>query len=1042
WTSPTGMVEAEDTATLATPNASGVSMQVNYEERPTAGATGTRTATASANADTGATHSIALKAAPLVCFVDNFNRANGSPGSGWAVSNSGGTFGNPVIASNRLRLTDATGNVATMATLQRIFPGAGNRIEVLFDHYAYGGSGADGIVLVLSDNAITPSPGGYGGSLGYAQNTAATPSKPGFSGGWLGVGIDEFGNFSNPTEGRTGGPGARADSLSIRGSGSGNTGYTYHTGTAANLVPQIDNNGAASPAHRYRVIVDHSNGINAYVSVERNTGTGYVTLVSPYDAKAQAGQAAVPTNWILSYTGSTGGSTNIHEIDNLQICATAQSAVSAIHHFEISVVASASTCTPHNVTITAKDASNNTLPSYTGPLTITTSTNHGNWSAVTAGGTLNNGASDDGAATYNFVAGDNGVITLALSNTHADDLTINVVETGTPATSSTSSVVNFRDSAFVFTEDPIQIAGRPQAMTVSLYTRVGGSCPVDTAYTGTKNLDAWITRLAPDPNGTAPTIGALSLPSAAPAVVPGTNNLSLNFVNGVATFNLNTSDVGKYALNFRDDTRLYATAVDIGGASQTITARPWLNVQVPGNPATDLPTGGILTSAGSSFTGTVRGVLWNAADDANNDGVPNVGANLNDNVVALRFAWPTALNAVTPIAPVGGATGTVGNGAVAQAGYTNGVATVNNLSYSEVGSFTLQASVANYLNTATADLIGTLTPVGRFTPHHFAVTGGVLSTRLGAGCVLPVSTFTYMNEAIGIQYNIAAQNLANATTQNYTGVWATLNLNVAASHNFGARDNTAAINLSGRLGVNSIAGNWSTGTAAVTGSVSLSRAVPDAPDGPYSDFRIGVAPSEGGVVTTAMDLDVDGNATNDRVQLGTSTQIRYGRLRLFNTQGSTDFNLPVPMRLEYWNGTSFATNTADSCTTLPRSAITMDAYLGELNACETAFALPTISFSNGEAAPALLAPGNTNNGSVALRVNLGAPPSGQYCSAIGGGTAPATSAARSYLLGRWDDSADPDANLNTGYDDGPASRAAFGLNNNVPQRIIYSRENY
>ncbi|MDH5235184.1 MAG: hypothetical protein OEW77_09485, partial [Gemmatimonadota bacterium] len=68
WTSPPGMTEAADRASLATPNDLGLSLEVNYELRATAGATGTRTAT-HANppaSDTGAAHMLALRPAVTV----------------------------------------------------------------------------------------------------------------------------------------------------------------------------------------------------------------------------------------------------------------------------------------------------------------------------------------------------------------------------------------------------------------------------------------------------------------------------------------------------------------------------------------------------------------------------------------------------------------------------------------------------------------------------------------------------------------------------------------------------------------------------------------------------------------------------------------------------------------------------------------------------------------------------------------------------------------------------------------------------------------
>ncbi len=262
------------------------------------------------------------------CVCDTFDRGNLNPstifGANWIVSTSDGTGILPSIVGNRLRLTNNTGGNAKAATLPAMFPAAGNYMSVDFRYYGYNNaSGADGIAVALSDYSVPAVPGAFGGSLGYAQKGAGSdcPNCPGFAGGWLGVGIDEYGNFSNPTEGRIGGPGARADSVTVRGSGSGVTGYRYHVNSGS-LVPGVDSNSSPGPGHLYRIVVDHSNGANAWTRVERDVGGGLVTVIPQYDAKAQAGQAAVPANWQLSLTGSTGGSTNIHEIDNLRVCAT------------------------------------------------------------------------------------------------------------------------------------------------------------------------------------------------------------------------------------------------------------------------------------------------------------------------------------------------------------------------------------------------------------------------------------------------------------------------------------------------------------------------------------------------------------------------------------------------------------------------------------------------------------------------------------------------------------------------------------------------
>lgn len=1043
WAPPGGMTEAVDVASLTPNNANGITLEMNYEVRPTAGATGTRTATASANADRGATQSISLKPLPLICYTDNFNRANGPPGPDWDASFVSGSFGSPVIFNNRLRMTNASGGAATRATLQRLFPAAGNRIEVEFDDFAYGGSGADGIAVIFSDSLVTPVAGAFGGSLGYAQKSnpgsdCTVPGGcPGFAGGWLGIGIDEYGNFSNPSEGRSGGPGQRPDAVTTRGSGSGMTGYLYHT-TTGTLAPGIDQAGATpAPGYRYRVIIDHSNSTNALVSVERDTGSGYTTLIAPYDAKAQAGQANVPTSWLLSYTGSTGGATNIHEIDNLSICAATQTPISGIHHFDITAAPSASTCGAQSVTVVAKNAAGDTITSYTGSVTITTSSAHGDWGLPAA-----NGAADDGAATYTFTTANNGSITLSLTNTHADDLTVNVTDVAVPATSSTSATISFRDSAFVITPDPIQVAGRNQNMTVRLVT--GNSCATDTGYTGPKNLDAWLVLDPADPGGTVPTINGVSLPTTMPAPNPGSNNLSgaaaLNFVNGVASFAMATTDVGRYLLNLRDDTRLYANAVDLGGASSSITTRPFglgitqIKKGATANPGGTASAGTKFIVAADTFEATVAAYLWSGADDNNvpgGDGVPDTGADITDNSVIARFAWATTLSASTTagdFTPVGGAVGLLaGSVAIPQASFSGGASTVTDLTYSEVGSMKLRALAQNYLNSAGVNVSGTSPVVGRFAPAHFTLTAGSITPACG--------TFTYMGQpGIGISYSLEARNLSNAKTNNYS---VPAGYTLVTPVGLQIENNDDGISLTARL-TGAPSATWTVGAYAPSGAGAMfNRAA--TPDGAFDTllFGLAVADADGAVIqsqnmnpSTAGDCTVTSSCT---ARSFATTSVRFGRLFLRNVYGPELLPLPSPitaapvvMQAEYYAGAAsgFVLNTSDNCTSVGLGSLSLsNTFLPSPVAgtapkivkgvVTTTASIANSPFASGNGGLSFGAPGAGGDGYVDVT--------------IGAGQLPA------HLQFDWD---------NDGvHDNNPSARATFGIYRGSP-RNIYLRERY
>jgi MSHA biogenesis protein MshQ len=1028
WTPPGGMTEAVDVASLTPNNASGISLEMNYEVRPTAGTTGTRTATASANADRGATQSISLKPLPLICYTDNFNRADGPPGPDWDASHVSGTFGDPVIFNNRLRMTNASGGAATRATLQRLFPAAGNRIEVEFDDFAYGGSGADGIAITFSDAAVTPVAGAFGGSLGYAQKSnpgsdCTVPGGcPGFAGGWLGVGIDEYGNFSNPTEGRSGGPGQRADAVTVRGSGSGMTGYLYHT-TTGTLTPGIDQGGATpAPGYRYRIIIDHSNSTNAFVSVERDTGSGYTTLISPYDAKAQAGQANVPISWLLSYTGSTGGATNIHEIDNLSVCAATQTPISGIHHFDITVSPTLSTCQATTVTITAKDVNNNTLTGYTGAVSILTSSSHGDWFGA-VNGTLDNGASyppgdDNGAATYTFVPADNGAVTLSFWNTHADDLAVIVTDPTVPSSSTTSATMSFRNSGFVVVPSPAQsptkvIAGRPQNFAVTL---TGAGCAPDTNYTGNKNLDVWLTRDPLDPNFTnptppAPTISGVSVPTGAPASNPGSNNLTnVPFAGGVATLTLATTDVGRYVLNVRDDTRLYANAVDLGGASSSITVGPWLYATVAGNPGNNSSGGAVLTSAGTSFSATVRGIQWQAADDLNNDGVPDVGANLSNNPITPSYAWATTLSSASPYTPAAGTLGTLANGGIAQASFSGGSATTTAPYYNEVGSFTIQATATDYLNASGSgvDFSTAFGVVGRFQPAYFDLSfvPGCPAGAFTYGGVLPAPSIAGQPFSV----TVTARTVQGATPANYHSAYGfakdtTISI---AGNATGLFNNT----LTAAVGAN----GFSNGTAT-TDTINYRFAAKETAPLTPSVFP---APP----VTSLRAVDADTPSVSSVDSTGKQVDIRSGRVQLQNAFGSELVALSMPVQVQYFKDTTagWVLNGADSCTSIASIALSSPADAGS----------PKTLSPPGSASIAIKAPASNSTATLAgtvpsQNVSFTAPNGAGYC------TVTPDLSAQPWLRYDWDG--------NGIHDNDPSGRATFGIFRGSP-RNIYLRERY
>ncbi|WP_462055595.1 LamG-like jellyroll fold domain-containing protein, partial [Vibrio cholerae] len=381
------------------------------------------------------------------CFSDDFNRPNLE--QDWVPFTSSGNF-TPRVVSNRLRLTEAIGNQATAVTYQRIFPAANNLVQVELDYYAWAnltGNGADGVSLIFSDATVTPRTGGFGGSLGYAQRTDTNPNTPGFAGGWLGIGLDEWGNFANPTEGRVGGVGFRPQSITVRGSQASNYRYLTHQTVSPNIDTR--NTNTPAPGDRYLIEIDSRNASQVLLSIRRTRNNSTTTILNQYSIPLNQ-QGAIPEEFFLSLAGSTGASVNNHEIDNFRVCALKSRPVGAqINHFRITLPQQALTCDVADVSVRAcanSDCSN----TFTDPVTAYLTPN----SLPSATGGWVNGSTltlNNGIGLTQLRRNEAGTVDVGVSGSNPTAVAFNNTQCSYNGSdfSANNCTVNFLDSGFI-----------------------------------------------------------------------------------------------------------------------------------------------------------------------------------------------------------------------------------------------------------------------------------------------------------------------------------------------------------------------------------------------------------------------------------------------------------------------------------------------------------------------------------------------------------------------------------------------------------------
>lgn len=834
----------------------------------------------------------------LTCFNDDFSRTG--LGDNWVVSQRNNSE-LPSIQSGRLRMTRNIGNQATSATYQRLFPAASNLVEVTFRYYAWSpqtGTGGDGLAVILSDATVTPQPGSFGGALGYAQRDNGTP---GFAGGWLGVGLDEYGNFSNPNEGKVGGPGARAQAIAIRG-GVGSS-YRYLAGTTANISPRVDVRGTSSaqPGHLYRLRIDSRVAGRSMVSLDRDSGLGFSNLVAPFDAMATAGQEQVPADFLLSLTGSTGGANNNHELDDIQICALRSNPIGVqIDHFQLDHSSQPLTCNPETVTVKAcADAACTTL--ITDPVTATLSLTPTSASNGWIGG--NTVTFSGGSTTVQLRNNTPTAVTIGVSGstptTKPFSTTLCKAGAGTP--SAAACTLNFADSGFFF-DVPDTYSNQPQTVTIKAVKKsdVTKLC-VPGFASQTKSVKFWSSYITPasNPYNSQMSVNSSTIGASQGAATP----LSLVFdAQGQSTITVNYPDAGKVQLDARYDGTGSEAGLVMLGADQFVARPVGLCITPPqGVCAAGDSSCPVFKKAGEAFQVDIKAMAWESA----NDGDICVGNQTTPNFALPNIALGSAL--VAPNPGINATLGTTAYNHVAAANSANSVSQT----VSEVGVFRMTATppANGYFNYTIPSAQSQ--PVGRFIPADF---------NLVSGDIVPAcNAFSYMGQPFGVMLDVLARNTTGVQTRNYTGPFAKGEAYISVANDKDGKSLSSRLRSLQPL-------PWLDGRAALTtGSSEFVRLSGTQPDGPYKSLLFGLYMRDNDGDRTliaspnfndAVVGNCSGSGCNARQIDSVPMKAYFGRLQAGTAAGLASAPLAIPLQMQYYEAGNWLQNKEDQCTQL------------------------------------------------------------------------------------------------------------------------------
>jgi len=461
-------------------------------------------------------------------------------------------------------------------------------------------------------------------------------------------------------------------------------------------------------------------------------------------------------------------------------------------------------------------------------------------------------------------------------------------------------------------------------------------------------------------------------------------------------------------------------------ASFSATDGDWATTGTARTLANATAAGGNVHKAGQPFT--IRATAVNAA------GTPATTTNYT--------GAPTATVSACSGTACTSTFGTLTVGLTAAAGVINNTTA----SYSDVGAFSLQLVDSSFASVDGADgstaaeinIASPVITVGRFVPDHFDVqllVTPVLKTFNNSACY--TRSFTYVGQPFGYattpQATVLARNAAGTTTGNYSGaMWKLVTGSITQAYS-PLSPASPGLDVSGATVPSITSNNNGTGVLATSSTDLLkfvrSTTTPLAPFNAAISLAWSVSDTNENGVTGNGNIATTTPLNFASIAFDAGNNFRYGVLKLASAYGSELNNLPVAVEAQYWDGTRFATNAADQCTSLPTGIVAMSNYQRNLAACETGLASATLRLSSGRGFFTLTKPGAGNSGSVDLGLQLGTVGTGSTCV---GSTATAASIGNlPWLQGKWGTA--------TTYDKDPSARSSFGQ---YKSPLIYLRESF